>query len=38
MCSNAAVVVEVPAPEEPVTAIIGFRDDMKTDSNGKLKR
>ncbi|MFQ3208850.1 MAG: hypothetical protein ACI9HU_000329 [Colwellia sp.] len=30
MCSNDAVVVDVPAPDEPVTAIIGFRDDIKT--------
>jgi hypothetical protein len=28
MCSKEAVVVDVPAPDEPVTAIIGFRDDM----------
>jgi len=28
MCSNASVVVDVPAPEEPVTAIIGFLEDI----------
>ena len=28
MCSNDSVVVDVPAPDEPVTAMIGFRDDI----------
>tara|TARA_R110001583_G_scaffold1152_1_gene9528 strand:- start:1202 stop:1336 length:135 start_codon:yes stop_codon:yes gene_type:complete len=36
MCSNADVVVDVPAPEEPVTAIIGFCDDMETDPNDNI--
>jgi hypothetical protein len=28
MCSNDSIVVDVPAPDEPVTAMIGFRDDI----------
>ena len=28
ICSNDSIVVDVPAPDEPVTAMIGFRDDI----------